>query len=475
MDKFIRRIVDAFLQGVEDVMAALCEGMSAPEAEMMIKERCDSLAVVMYSEYLEEVDRQVRKDLEGRKGWVVNRRRDSRSILSIMGNVEYERTYYHNEGIGEYRHLSDDMCGITPHARITPLFRVNLVENSCEMSYGKAGELTGRCAVSDQTVMNSLRKLRLDLPTSDDGSPAKEKRKVKRLYVEADEDHLSGNRNKRRRLEPKLVYVHEGRKRIGRGRTVLVHAKYFGGMYKDPERLWWEVYWYIERTYDIDSIEIIFVTGDGANWITFGAEFMMNGVRLPDLFHLRKYIVAACHGDKELMGKLWKAVDSAERSKTFEILDAAGSTTVTKGQAKSVERCRTYISNMWGAIENRRRYYQEAVGCSAEGHVSHIYSDRMSSRPMSWSEEGANIMAKLRVKKANGESVSACALPSTAPQFESIQIDQDKAQQLCSEVKAMVRTSGRYLCNQLGNVPVLKGNASFTARVFRELRDSIAI
>jgi len=51
---------------------------------------------------------------------------------------------------------------------------------------------------------------------------------------------------------------------------VLVHAKYFGGMYKDPERLWWEVYWYIERTYDIDSIEIIFVTGDGANWITFG-------------------------------------------------------------------------------------------------------------------------------------------------------------------------------------------------------------
>jgi len=44
--------------------------------------------------------------------------------------------------------------------------------------------------------MNSLRKLRLDLPTSDDGSPAKEKRKVKRLYVEADEDHLSGNRNK---------------------------------------------------------------------------------------------------------------------------------------------------------------------------------------------------------------------------------------------------------------------------------------
>lgn len=266
MEEFIRRVMDAFLQGVEDVVAALCKGMSAPEAEMMIKERCDNLAAVMYSEYLEEVDRQVRKDLENRKGWVVNKRRDSRSILSIMGNVEYERTYYHNEGTGEYRHLSDDVCGITPHARITPLFRANLVENSCDMSYGKAGELTGRCAVSDQTVMNSLKKLKLDLPTSNDGAPAQEKRKVKKLYIEADEDHLSGNRNKRMRLEPKLVYVHEGRKRVGRGRTELVHAKYFGGMYKDTEELWWEVYWYIEQTYDIDSIEIIFVTGDGAKY-----------------------------------------------------------------------------------------------------------------------------------------------------------------------------------------------------------------
>jgi hypothetical protein len=78
MDEFIRRVMDAFLQGVEDVVAALCKGMSAPEAEMMIKERCDNLAVAMYSEYLKEVDRQVRNDLENRKGWVVNKRRDSR-------------------------------------------------------------------------------------------------------------------------------------------------------------------------------------------------------------------------------------------------------------------------------------------------------------------------------------------------------------------------------------------------------------
>ena len=35
-------------------------------------------------------------------------------------------------------------------------------------------------------------------------------------------------------------------------------------------------------------------------------------------------------------------------------------------------------------------------GCSAEGHVSHVYSDRMSSRPMGWSENGTDAMCGFR-------------------------------------------------------------------------------
>ena len=36
------------------------------------------------------------------------------------------------------------------------------------------------------------------------------------------------------------------------------------------------------------------------------------------------------------------------------------------------------------------------LGCSAEGHVSSVYSERMSSRPMGWSETGTDRMCKLR-------------------------------------------------------------------------------
>ena len=40
-------------------------------------------------------------------------------------------------------------------------------------------------------------------------------------------------------------------------------------------------------------------------------------------------------------------------------------------------------------------------GCSAEGHVSHVLSDRLSSRPMGWSQRGADRMSKLRCYEKN--------------------------------------------------------------------------
>lgn len=46
-----------------------------------------------------------------------------------------------------------------------------------------------------------------------------------------------------------------------------------------------------------------------------------------------------------------------------------------------------------------------AQGCSAEGHVSHILSDRLSSRPLGWSVENMENIAQLRVMKANGQVI----------------------------------------------------------------------
>ena len=43
----------------------------------------------------------------------------------------------------------------------------------------------------------------------------------------------------------------------------------------------------------------------------------------------------------------------------------------------------------------------EEIRCSAEGHVSHVFSVRMSSRPLGWSRTGADKMSRLCIYKAN--------------------------------------------------------------------------
>jgi DNA-binding transcriptional MocR family regulator len=50
-------------------------------------------------------------------------------------------------------------------------------------------------------------------------------------------------------------------------------------------------------------------------------------------------------------------------------------------------------------------FTEEKYRCSAEGHVSHILSARLSSRPMGWSIIGADEMARMRTYKANGGSI----------------------------------------------------------------------
>ena len=66
-----------------------------------------------------------------------------------------------------------------------------------------------------------------------------------------------------------------------------------------------------------------------------------------------------------------------------------------------MERTRKYLVNNWASVV-RAYKDKKAYGCSAEGHVSSVYSDRMSSRPMGWSETGSDRMCKLRCYTRNG-------------------------------------------------------------------------
>ena len=66
----------------------------------------------------------------------------------------------------------------------------------------------------------------------------------------------------------------------------------------------------------------------------------------------------------------------------------------TESKKKSIEESRKYLLNNWDGIVIYNQDGSDIRGCSAEGHVSHIYSSRMSSRPLRWSRNGADKIGK---------------------------------------------------------------------------------
>lgn len=69
---------------------------------------------------------------------------------------------------------------------------------------------------------------------------------------------------------------------------------------------------------------------------------------------------------------------------------------------RRLEESRDYILSNWGAAKLRLLHKEGVKGSSTEGHVSHVLSSRMSSRPMGWSRKGAAKMAQLRAYYYNG-------------------------------------------------------------------------
>jgi hypothetical protein len=83
------------------------------------------------------------------------------------------------------------------------------------------------------------------------------------------------------------------------------------------------------------------------------------------------------------------------------IFDKIIEITAKDTKQRAVEKAKAYILGNWSGILLSMKGKDENVRCSAEGHVSHVYADRMSSRPLGWCYTGADKMSRLRIYKYN--------------------------------------------------------------------------
>ena len=339
--------------------------------------------------------------LSERKEQFVSLKKDKRNVVSIFGEIEYKRRYYENSD-GEKVYLIDKLVGIMPKQRLLDNVRERLVDSAIDTSYEYAG---GHAAygvkISRQEVKNEIEELDLNQSFYD---KATNKKQVENIYIIADEDHV--HLQKGGIEEPRIIVVYDDIVSNGK-RVELKSKRHLGGLYKSRiDDLWEEVATYLEENYDLEYVKRVFISGDGASWIKTGLTWINKSINILDRFHMVKAVNSIAGKDKienkiRLFRKLRQMDFDGFKDICYEIL----SEELEKNTRINKEKLMKYILNNREGIENYYEYRKYIHGCSAEGHVSHVYSDRMSSRPMGWKSKNVNNMSKLRLLKADKISV----------------------------------------------------------------------
>ena len=376
--------------------------------ETSVKSSTDAFAAGILSSILDSMNQQIYED-RWRVGKYRVQRNDRRAMITSVGDVSFTSTYYEScKNKGEYHYLLEEILGIEAHERFSEAAEVAILTEAIKSSYAQAARvLPSKQGITKTTVMNKVHRIAEEIPYE---VPEK-KKQCKYLFIEADEDHVSeqhgrwGKKEENGSFQSRLAYVYEYKQENPqcRGRKELVNTFYFGGVYagsKGTEQFWENVGNFIYDCYEESYLEQIYVSGDGASWIKSGAKYL-NAAFSVDKFHLMKYINAASNQmldeSKEVKAEIYRLLYKRKKKEFGEYTERMKS---VSNNAEPIEALQSFVMGNWAAV--MRTFHDKKVsGCSAEGHVSHILSERLSSRPMGWSKTGADRMSKLRCYEKN--------------------------------------------------------------------------
>lgn len=413
MEKGIKKLEEIFLQYVEhpENFAEMIQGVQKSVVE---------LGLSMIEEELESYDSYLRDNKHARPDWYIVKQ-DRTTLMTSLGSINYSKTLFQHKKTKERCYLLDKFMGMAPHTRLTEDAEAKILQEVVESSYEKVGTtlcLSGE-QISKETVMHKLHNL--SFPTAD---IPEEKKIADYLYLDADEDHIRLQyRRQKGDLErnqygrknnnaiAKLIYVYEGieTETLHGKRKQLKSPHYFArvGNGRENDALWDEVSAYLDNHYEMEQAKKLYVNADGGEWIKSGikrlgcqASYVLDG------YHLTKYLTRLSSHMKEradeVKEELYRLIEHGTKEKFVEYASTLKCYLPNHTGEKRIDESIAYIISNWNAAKLRLKHKEGVLGSSTEGHVSHVLSSRMSSRPMGWSITGMSKMAELRAYHYNG-------------------------------------------------------------------------
>ena len=166
-------------------------------------------------------------------------------------------------------------------------------------------------------------------------------------------------------------------------------------------------------------------------------------------------------GDELVYVRLREAVNKADKESIRKICSELRRNACDEKARKKVNGFMNYITKNWSGIA---AYQDEFSRCSnTEGHISHVLSSRLSSRPAGWSREGLKAMVELRVYCCNGGHVETKHIRKSKGSYKV-------TKKVLSKATKVYKNASRELIH---NIALLNsGKVTLLTRTLRSIRDN---
>lgn len=392
-------MISLFNSFVNHLNKILVNNQFLHELEHNLSNSTNQLNLDVLKNILEYLDLEYKNSTERKDKYYVQQIR-SRSLITSLGLITFNKTYYKSKekvnGKYEYYSYLEDYLGIDKWAKLSLSAELNLINNALDNGYSwSCKNSIPNYIVSRQTISKKVKSINFNYSES---IIRKDSPNV--LYIEADEVHANlqfRGAGKRNRIVP-VILTHEGHKEDFVKRKQLKNSHYISSSILKTDKLWDEAYKYLDKKYDLDKVNTIFISGDGGPWIKAYDIAFPNAIYVLDKFHYRKalnYIfkrqpILTSNADYYLRNNM---INDFKQIVQYQI-------SLYPHQKDNMLKKQKYLlNNIQGIINQNHPLYN--CPCSMEGHISNMYARFITSRPHSYSEDGLENIVQLLTMKAN--------------------------------------------------------------------------
>lgn len=333
---------------------------------------------------------------------------NTRTIMTVFGEVTYNKTIYENKFTHEYFCYIDDFLGLPKYDYFDPYIKACILDYSAKYPYSQVATIMNdlinkRINVDEAKkyiTRQSIRNIILKATLSEE--KIEELETPESIYIMADEKFIATQNNNHNDAMVKSIVIFDGREEKD-GRTVLKNKRVFADYESNCVEQSLDYLCYV---YDVDKIKNVYVMGDGAKWIKnitqhyffnkdtnlsfnldgYHYNQAVNQITTTKYIELRDSLLdLVMNDDKELFKDTCLSFMNKHKERTITIINKM-----------------EYILNNWNYIKN---LYNHNLKCPMESQISHNIAALFSSRPKAYSLKMLNKLLKIRLLKINKNNV----------------------------------------------------------------------